>query len=220
MSLLFNMLSRLVIAFLPRSKHLLISWLQSPSAVILGSSFLPFLVALGVELGYLFDFSPISWGRLVLLWTFPFSSVQVSHSVVSNSLRPQELKHARPHCPSSTPGVHPNPCPLSQWCHPTTSSSIVPFSSWPKSFPESGSFPMSQFFASDAQSIGVSASASVLTMNIQDWFPLGLTSLIFLQSKGLSRVFSSTTIQKHHFFSAQLSLRLNSHIHTWLREKP
>ena len=112
-----------------------------------------------------------------------------------------------------------HPCPLSQWCHPTISSSLVPFSSCPQSFPASGSFQMSQLFESGGQSIGVSASASVLPMNIQDWFPLGWTGWI-LQSKGLSRVFSNTTVQKHQFFGAQLSSQSNSHIHTWLLEKP
>ena len=120
-------------------------------------------------------------------------SVQFSHSVVSDSLRPHKVQHARPPCPSPTPGVHPNP-PASQWCHPTISSSIVPFSSCLQSFTASGSFQMSQFFASGGQSIGVSASTSVLPMNIQDWFPLGLTGWISLQSKGLSGVFPSTTV--------------------------
>ena len=120
------------------------------------------------------------------------SSVQFSRSVVSDSLRPHDPQHARLPCPSPSPGVHPNSCLLSQWCHPTTSSSVVPFSSCPQSFPASGSFPMSQFFTSGGQSIGVSTSASVLPMNIQDWSPLGLTGWISLQSKGLSRVFSNT----------------------------
>ena len=111
-------------------------------------------------------------------------------------------------------------CPSSQWCHPTTSSSVGPFSSCLQSFPASGSLPMSQFFTSAGQSVGASASASVLPMNIQDWLPLGLTALISLQSKGLSRVFSNTTVQNHQFFGAQLSLRSNSHIHLWLLEKP
>ena len=111
-------------------------------------------------------------------------------------------------------------CPLSQWCHPTISSSVVSFSSRLQSFPASGSFPMNQFFASGGQSFGVSASASVLPVNIRGWFPLGLTSLISLQSKGLSRVFSNTTVQKHQFFNAQLSLWSNSHVYTWLLEKP
>ena len=122
-------------------------------------------------------------------------SVQFSLSVVSNSLRPRGLQHTRLPCPSPTLGACSKSCPLSQWCHPAISSSVVPFSSCLQSFPASGSFPMSQFFASDGQSIGVSASASVLPMYIQDWFPLGLTGLISLQSKGLSRVFSNTTVR-------------------------
>ena len=138
----------------------------------------------------------------------------------SDSLRPHEPQHTRPPCPSPTPGVYPNPCPLSQWCHPPISSSVVPFSSCPQSFPASGSFQMSQFFASGGQSNEVSASASVLPMNIQDWFPLGLTGCISLQSKGLSRVFSNTRGQKHRFFSSQLSLWPSSHIHTWPLENP
>ena len=132
-----------------------------------------------------------------------FSSVQFSCSVVSDSLRPHELQHARPPCPSPTPRVHPNPC---QWCHPTISSSVVPFSSCPQYFPASGSFPVSQLFTSGGQSIGVSASALVLPMKIPDWFSLQLTGLIFLQSRGLSRVFSNTTVQKDQFFGTQLSL--------------
>ena len=135
-----------------------------------------------------------------------FSSVQFSHSVVSDSLWPHGLQHARPPCPSPTPGVYPNSCPLSWWCHPTISSSIVPFTSCPQSFPASGSFQMSQFFISGGQTIGVSAPASVLPMNTQDWSPLGWTDWISMQSKGLSRVFSNTTVQKHQFFGAQLSL--------------
>ena len=128
-----------------------------------------------------------------------FSSVQLSHSVMSNSLQPHELQHARPRCPSPTPRVYSNSCLLSQWCHPTISSSGVPFSSHLQSFPASGSFPKSQFFTSGGQNIGVSASASVFPMNIQDWFPLGLTDWISLWSKGLSRVFSNITVQKHQF---------------------
>ena len=135
-----------------------------------------------------------------------FSSVQFSHSVVSDSLRTHELQHARPPCPSPTPGVYPNPCPLRQWCHPTISSSVVPFSSCPQSFPASRSFQMNHLFTSGGQSIGVSASTSVLPMNTQDWSPLGWTGWISLQSKGFSRVFSNTTIQKHQFFGTQLSL--------------
>ena len=148
------------------------------------------------------------------------SSVQFIHSVMSHSLRPHEPQHARPPCSTPTPGVHPNPCPLSRWGHPTISSSVVPFSSCPQSFPASGSFPMSQLFMSGGKSIGVSASTSVLPMNTQDWSTLGWTGWISLQSKGLSRVFSNPTLQKHQFFGAQLSSQFNSHIHTWLREKP
>ena len=133
-------------------------------------------------------------------------SVQVSCSAVSNSLQPSKLQHARPSCPSPTHGVYSSSCPLSQWCHPTISSLVIPFSSRPQSFPASGSFTMSQFFTSGGQSIAVSASASVLPMNIQDWSPLGWTGWISLQSKGLSRVFSNTTVQRHQFFGAQLSL--------------
>ena len=132
--------------------------------------------------------------------------VQFSRSVMSDSLQPHELQHARPPCPAPTPRVHPNPCPSSRWCHPAISSSVVPFFSCPQLFPALGSFPMSQLFLSGGQSIGVSASASVLPMNIQDWFPLRLTGWISLQSKGLSRVLSNTTVQRHQFFSAQLSL--------------
>ena len=126
-----------------------------------------------------------------------FSSVQFSLSVVSDSLQPHESQHARPPCPSPTPGVYPNSCPLSWWCYLTISSSVIPFSSRLQSLPTSGSFQMSQLFASGGQSIGVSASASVLPMNIPDWFPLGRTGWFSLQSKGLSRVFSNTTVQKH-----------------------
>ena len=129
---------------------------------------------------------------------------------MSNSLQPNGLKHSRLPCPSPTPGACSNSCPLSWWCHPTISFSVVPFSSCLQSFPASGSFPMNQLFASGGQSIG--ASASVLSMNIQGWFPLGLIGLIYLLSKGLSRVFSSTTVQMHYFFSAQPSLWSNSHI--------
>ena len=138
---------------------------------------------------------------------------------MSDFLWPHGLQHTRLPCPSLSPGVSLDSCPLSRWCHPTISSS-VPFSSCPQSFPASGSFLMSQLFASGGQSIGDSASASVLPMNIQGWFPLGLTGLMPLLSKGLSRVFSSTTVWKHQFFSAQPSLWSNSHICMWLREKP
>ena len=134
------------------------------------------------------------------------NSVQFSSSVVSDSLRPHELQHARAPCPTPNPRVYSNSCPLSRWCHPTISFSVVPFSSHLLCFPLSGSFPMSQFFASSGQSIGVSASASVLPINIPDWFPLGLTGLISLQPKGLSRVFTNTTVQRHQsFFMVQLS---------------
>ena len=149
-----------------------------------------------------------------------FSSLHFSRSVVSDSLWPHESQHARPHCPSPTPRVHSNSCPSTRWCHPAISSSVIPFSSCPQPLPASGSFPMSQLFTWGGQSIGVSASASVLPMNIQDWIPIGLAGLISLQSKGLSRVFSNTTVQKHQFFGAQLSSQSNSHIHTWPLEKP
>ena len=132
-------------------------------------------------------------------------SVQFSCSVLSDSLWPHGLQHARPSCPSPTPGVYSNSCPLSWWCHPTISSSVIPFSSHFQSFPVSGSFQMSQLFASGGQSTGVSASTSVLPMNIQCWFLLVLTGWISLQSKGLSRVFSNTTVQNHQFFDTQLS---------------
>ena len=154
--------------FPPRSKCLLISWLQSLSSVT-------------------------------------FSSVQFSHSVVSDSLRPHGLQHTRPPCPSPTPRVYTNSCPLSRWCHPTISSSVVPFSSHLQSFPASGSFQISQFFTSGGQSIGVSASTSVIPMNTQDWSPLGWTYWISLLSSGLSKVFSNSTIQKHQLFGAQPS---------------
>ena len=141
--------------------------------------------------------------------------VQFTCSVVSDSLQPHGLQPGVP-----TPRAHSNSCPWSQWCHPTFSSSVIPFSSCFPSFPAWGSFLRSQFFSSGIQSIRASASASVLPINVQYWFPLGLTGLISLQSKGLSSVFSSTTVQKHKFFSAQLSLWPKSHIHTWLLEKP
>ena len=149
-----------------------------------------------------------------------FSSVQFRRSVMSDSLWPHELQHARPSCPSPTSGVHPNPYPLCRWCHPIISPSVVPFSSCPQSFPASESFPVSQLFAWGGQSIGVSALSSVLPMNTQDWSPLEWTGWISLQSKGLSRVFSNTTVQKHQFFGTQLSSQSNPHIHTWPLEKP
>ena len=144
--------------------------------------------------------------------------VQFSHSVMSNSLRPHGLQHARLPCPSPPPWAFSNSWPSSWWCHPTISSPVISFSSCLQSFTALGSFQMSQFSTSGGQSIGVSALASVLPVNIQDWFPLGWTGWISLHSKGLSRVFSNTTVQKHQFFDAQLSLYSNSHIHTWLLE--
>ena len=149
-----------------------------------------------------------------------FSSIHFSRSVVSNSLWPHGQQHTRPPCPSPTPGLYPNSCPSSQWCHPTISSSVVPFSSCLQSLPASGSFQMSQFFKTGGQSTGASASASVLPMNTQDWSPLGQTGWISLQSKRLLRVFSNTTVQKHRFFSAQLSSQSNTNIHTWPLGKP
>ena len=131
---------------------------------------------------------------------FIFSSVQYSCSVVSGSLLPHELQHGRPPCPSPTPRVYPNSCPMSRWCHPAISSSVIPCSSCLQSFPALGSSPVSQFFASGGQSIRVSAPASVFPMSIQDWFPLEWTCWNFLQSKGLSRIFFNTTVQKHQFF--------------------
>ena len=144
-------------------------------------------------------------------WFSQFSSV--AH--LCPTLRPHESQHARPPCPSPTPRVYPNSCPLSRWCHPTISSSVVPFSSCPQSFPASGSLLMTQLFTWGGQSTGVSASTSVLPMNTQDWSPLGWTGWISLKSKELSRVFSNTTVQKHQFFGAQFSLQFNSHILCW-----
>ena len=153
------------------------------------------------------------------LLEYKLQSVQFSRSVVSDSLQPHELQHARPPCPSSIPGVYSNSCPSSRWCHSAISSSVIPFSSCPQSLPASRSFPMSRLFAWGGQSIGVSASTSVLPMNTQDW-SLGWTGWISLQPKGLSRVFSNTTVQKHQFFGTQLSSPSNCHIHTRLLEKP
>ena len=148
---------------------------------------------------------------MLILWLF-------SHSVVSDSLWPHELQHARPPCPSPSPRVCSNSWPLSRRCHPAISSSVAPFSSCPQSFPASASFPFSRLCASGGQSIG--ASASVLSVNIQGWFLLGLTRMISLQSKGLLSVFSSITVEKHQFFSDQPSLLPSSHIHTWILAKP
>ena len=147
-------------------------------------------------------------------------NLQFSCLVTSSSLQPHGPQHVRLPCPSPAHGDCSHSCPLSRWCHPNISSSVTSFSSCLQPFPASGSFQMSQFFASGGESIGVSASASILPMNIQDWFPLGWTGCISLQSKGLSRVFSNTTVQKHQNFSAQPSLEFNSHICTWLLEKP
>ena len=156
----------------------------------------------------LHNWAPFCWVRRStgLWYNLNRYSVQFSHSVMCDSLWPHETQHTRPPWPSPTPGVHPNPCPSSRWCHPTISSSVVPFSSCPQSFPASGSFQMSQVFAWGGQSIGVSASTSVLPMNTQHCSPLEWTGWISVQSKGLSRVFSNTTVQKHQLFSAKLSL--------------
>ena len=155
---------------------------------------------------------PTGWKQLSYV-----SSVQLLSRV--QLCEPMD-QHARPPCPSPTPRVYANSCPLSWWCHPAISSSVIPFFSCLQSFPAPGSFLMSRLFVSDVPRIGASASASVHPMTIQDWFPLGLTGLISLQSKGLSRVFSNTTAQKHQILGAQLSLQSSSHIHTWLVEKP
>ena len=156
--------------------------------------------------------------KLSLYLIFP--SVQFSRSVVSDFLRPHESQHARPPCPSPTPGVHSDSRPSSQWCHPATSSSIIPFSSCPQSLPALEPFPMSQLFTWGGQSTGVSALASFLPKKSQGWSPSEWTHWISLQSKGLSRVFSNTTVQKHQVFGAQPSSQSNSHIHTWPQEKP
>ena len=151
---------------------------------------------------------------------FHFCLVQFSRSVVSDSLWPHESQHTRPPCPSPTPGVHSDSRPLSQWCHPAISSSVIPFSSCPQFLPASESFPMSQLFSWSSQGTGVSALASFLPKKSQGWSPSEWTGWISLQSKGLSRVFSNTTGQNHQFFGAQLSSQSNSHIHTWPQEKP
>ena len=156
---------------------------------------------------------------IILIWIC-MVSVKFSCSIVSNSLQPHELQHTRPSCLSPTPGVQPNPCPSSRRCHPAISSSVIPFSSCPQSLPASESYPVSQLFSWAGQSIGVSALALVFPMNTQDWSPLEWTGCISLQSKGLSRVFSNTTVQKHQFFGAQLSSQSKSHIHKGPLEKP
>ena len=171
------------------------------------------------------------WNPLTQLWDLEAARFSVGGILTSipcscpaakssDSLWPHGLQHTSLPCPPLSPRVCSNSCPLSQWCHPTFSFSVVPFSSCLRSFPASGSFPMSRLFTSGSQSIGASASASIFPMNIQGWLPLGLTGWISLQSKGLSRVFSSTTVWKHQFFSTQPSWWSNSHIHTWLLEKP
>ena len=170
-------------------------------------------------------FSYIYWqSRYPFIWRnyscSSFRTDQISHSVLSDSLRPHESQHARPPCPSPTPRVHSDSSPLSQWCHPAISSSVVPFSFCPQSLPVLEYFPMSQLFAWGGQSTGVSALASFLPKKSQGWSPSEWTGCISLQSKGLSRVFSNTTVQKHQFFGAQPSSQSNSHIHTWPLEKP
>ena len=161
------------------------------------------------------------WVELPVLYSrFSFSSVQFSHSVMSDSLRPHESQHARPPCPSPTPGVHSDSRPSSPWCHPAISSSVIPFSSCPQSLPASESFLMSQLFAWGGQSTGLSALASFLPKKSQGWSPSEWTGWISLQSKGLSRILSNTTVQKHQFFGTQPSSQSNSHIHTWPLEKP
>ena len=162
----------------------------------------------------------MEWYRRFCIYINILSSLQFSHSVMSDSLRPHESQHVRPPCPSPTPGVHSDSHPSCQWCHPAISSSVVPFSSCPQSLPESGSFPMSKHFTWGGQSTGVLVLASFLPKNTQDWSPSEWIGWISLQSKGLSRVFSNTTVQKHQFFGTQLSSQSNSDIHTWLLEKP
>ena len=162
----------------------------------------------------------IKWSEVYSQFSTIFSSVQFNLSVVSDSLQPHESQHARPPCPSPTPGVHPDSRPSSQWCHPALSCSVIPFSSCPQSLPASESFPMSQLFAWGGRSTGVSALAPFLPKKSQGWSPSEWTGWISLQSKGLSRVFSNTTVQKHQFFGTQLSSQSNSHIHTWPLEKP
>ena len=152
-------------------------------------------------------------------WVRPNCCLLFSHSAVFDSLWPHGLQHTRLPCPPLSPGVCSNSCPLSQWCHPTISSSVIPFSSCPQSFPASWSFPATQLFTSDGQSTGASTSASVLPMNIQDWFPLRLIGLISLLFKGLSRVISSTTVQKHQFFGARHSLWSNSPVHDYWKNQ-
>ena len=184
---------------------------------IYGSCFCIHSVSLGLLVG---TFNPFTFKVIINMYVLQFNLVQFSHSVMSDSLWPHESQHARPPCPSPTPGVHSKSRPSSRWCHPAISSSVVPFSSCPQSLSASESFPMSQLFAWGGQSTGVSALASFLPKNTQGWSPLEWTGWISLQSKGLARVFSNTTVPKHQFFGAQLSTQPNSHIHTWPLEKP
>ena len=156
----------------------------------------------------------------LILWQLQFSSVQFSRSVVSDSLWPHESQHARPPCPSPSPRVHSDSHPSSPWCHPAISSSVFPFSSCPQSLLASESFPMSQLFTWGGQSTGISALAPFLPKKSQGWYPSEWTGWISLQCKGLSRVFSNTTVQRHQFFGTQPSSQSNSHIHTWPQEKP
>ena len=202
-SVSFNDCSQLVVNF---------QWL--PTTLLLFKALISFTRLFEPPLYFIF----ISSSTALYIHYHSFSSVQFRSSVMFDSLWPHESQHARPPCPLQTPGVYSNSCPSSWWCHPAISSSVVPFSSCSQSLPASGSFPMSQLFAWGGQSIGVSALASVLPMNTQDWSLLGWTGWISLQSKGLSRVFSNTTVQKHQFFCAQLSSQSNSYIHTWPQE--
>ena len=200
-------------------------WLDHPLQTVLVSWSLFFVTALSVDHPHNYknsvEFPEVSYISYLLHYLrIRYYILLFSNSVMSDSLWPHGLQHARLPCASSSPGACSNSCPLSWWCHPTISSSVIPFSSCLQSFTASGSFIISQFFASGGQSIRTSASASVPPMNIQDWFPSGLTSWISLQSKELSRVFSNTTVQKHDFFSAQPPLWSKYHIHIWLLEKP
>ena len=191
----------------------------SESPTLSGPPFLSSLISL-FSIWIYFCFLYIHFLILDSTWSDSISSVQVSRSIMSDSWWPHESQHARPPCPSPTPGVHSDSRPSSQWGHPAISSSVVPFSSCPQSLPASESFPMGQLFTWGSQSTGVSALASFLPKKSQGWSPSEWTGWIFLQSKGLSRVFSNTTVQKHQFFGAQLSSQSNSHIHTWPQEKP
>ena len=190
--------------------HLFVTWLVFLLSLLLLHHYYPFVNSEfsthGVGICYSYYRNMLCWCFWDTVLFFPSSSVQFSPSFVSDSLRPHELQHARSPCPSPTPVVYSNKCPLSRWCNPTISSFVIPFSSCPQSLPASGPFPRSQLFAWGGQSLGISALVSVLPMNIQGWFPLGWTGWISLQSKRLSRVFSNTTVQKHQFFGAQLSL--------------